>query len=68
MKDIVSLYCVDRSTYCMFQYFLHPVFSWFSRRPETHLSRVMDEKEATDECDATAEKNEGVSILYFSEI
>ncbi|XP_011604434.2 supervillin [Takifugu rubripes] len=29
-----------------------------SRLPETHLSRVMDEKEATDECDATAEKEE----------
>lgn len=28
----------------------------------------MDEKEATDECDATAEKEKGVSILYFSEI
>lgn len=52
----------------MFQYFLHPIFSWFSRLPETHLSRVMDKKEAKDECDATAEKEERVSILYFSEI
>lgn len=57
-----------RPAYCLFQYFLPPSFSWFSRLPETLLSRVMDEKEAADESDATPEKEEGVSILSFSDI
>lgn len=52
--------------------FLHPIFPinlfWFSRLPETDLSSVMDEKEAADECNATAEKDEGVSILNLFEI
>lgn len=50
----------------MFLYFLHPInIFWFSRLPETDLSRAMDEKEAVDECNVTAEKEEGVSILFL---
>lgn len=48
--------------------FLQTFYFWFSRLPETDLIGVMDEKETADECDATAENEEGVSVLYFSEI
>lgn len=48
--------------------FFQYIFSDFSRLLETDLSRVMDEKEAADECNTTAQKEEEVSILHFFEI
>lgn len=56
----VSIFLVSP---CSYKHFFR-----FSRLPETDLIRVMDEKETADECDATAESEEGVSVLYFSEI
>lgn len=66
-RDSVSLY---NSKYVL--NFLHPIFPsfsfWFSRLPETDLSGLMAEKEASDECNATDEKEEGVCTFHYFEI